>query len=473
MPSKDPPSAFCICITLVVAFIFFMEPLGSLAQDRQGLGPGGRRLTKPDPPSSSTGFGSNTGFGSGSSSSSSDSPGTRCVSIQCADGTVVPCNSSCPRPATSPSSRSSPSTSEGGGYTGPQYAPPPTSRPSQVDSLREEQARREAVERQRREEFEKSKQSALKELKEVESTEIGLKGFEKGGELGLKDATDSTVLKDINSDPSVVDLRDKKKPYVLDLTVVKGANPQLSKELLGNFSETVTRRTTRSNEQAQMILRSFKTGEPPNPVKNISSLAPGDVILVAPVPMKAGLKDETKEHLKDVMISNGINFLDRWGSDNWTSPASHAAIFIGTRNGKNWYLDNTSEGPVIKDEKQFLKQYGQRRMDVATLVGQPLSQHEGQELWKGAHELRNTTSYGIRVLAHDGNDAMVCSEAARWLLVRAGRRVPETRSQNRTIAGIDTGLNKKMYVNFSPSDFYEEQQYFVIHQLGMGKQAAQ
>ncbi|MFH1718257.1 MAG: hypothetical protein ABIF19_12965 [Planctomycetota bacterium] len=471
MPIKDQPSVFLSCIALVVIFIFFIEPLGSLAQNQQGLGPGGRRLTKPDPPSSSTGFGPNTGFGAGSSSSSSGSTGTRCVSIQCADGTVVPCNSSCPRPSASPSSPSSPSTSGAGGYAGPQSGPAQPSGPSQTDSWREEQARREAEERQRREEFEKSKQSALKELKGVESTEIALKGFEKEGELGLKDATDGSALKDINSDPSVVDLRDKKKPYALDLTVVKGANPQLLKELLGNFSETVTRRTTRSNEQAQKILRSFKTGEPPNPVKNISSLAPGDVILVAPVPMKARLEEETEEHLKDVMISNGINFLDRWGSDNWTSPASHAAIFLGTRNGKNWYLDNTGVGPVIKDEEQFLKQYGQRRMDVATLVGQPLSQHEGQELWKGAHELRNTTSYGIRVLAHDGNDAMVCSEAARWLLVRAGRRVTETRNQNRTIAGIDTGLNKKMFVNFSPSDFYEEQQYFVIHKLGMGKQA--
>jgi len=32
---------------------------------------------------------------------------------------------------------------------------------------------------------------------------------------------------------------------------------------------------------------------------------------------------------------------------------------------------------------------------------------------------------------------------------------------------MDTGLNKKQFVTFSPSDFYENQQYFVVHQLGV------
>lgn len=244
------------------------------------------------------------------------------------------------------------------------------------------------------------------------------------------------------------------------------ANPaQLRGELLEPLSDAILKRTAQPNEQAQEIMRSFKTGEVPSPVKNIANLAPGDVILVAPVPMKDRLRDETKQHLKDVIISNGINFLDRWGSDNWSSPASHAAIFLGERNGKRWYLDNTSShGPVIKEEAEFLKEYGQRKMDVATLVGQPLSQREGQELWKGAHELRNSTTYGIWF-----DDKMVCSETSRWLLVRAGRAVPETQSKDKNYDLIvdNLKLNKKQFVNFSPSDFYENQQYFVIHELGM------
>ena len=51
--------------------------------------------------------------------------------------------------------------------------------------------------------------------------------------------------------------------------------------------------------------------------------------------------------------------------------------------------------------------------------------------------------------------------------MRAGRRVPETQSENKKILGIDVGLNKKQFVTFSPSDFYENQQYFVVHQLGI------
>ncbi len=267
--------------------------------------------------------------------------------------------------------------------------------------------------------------------------------------------------KDVADAPSVVDLRDKKAPYIVDLNVVKGVNPQLRQELLGNFSASIQKRTERPNAEAQKILQSFKTDEPPNPVKNIENLDPGDVILVAPVAMKAHVKDEDIHHFKDVVQSHAINLTDRWGSDNWSSPASHAAIFLGERNGKRWYLDNTlAHGPVIKEEKEFLKEYGERRMDVATLVGQPLSQREGQEIWKGAHELRNTTKYGIWA-----KDRMVCSETSRWLLVHAGRKVPETQSVDKNVLGID--LNKRQFVNFSPSDFYENQQYFVIHQLGI------
>jgi hypothetical protein len=332
------------------------------------------------------------------------------------------------------------------------------------EKLQEEERQRQTLEEQRKaQEFEESKQRALEQFKGAESSEpglkgfesskIGLKGFEKSSERGLKEDSSG-----INTDTSVVDLRGKKKPYAPDLSVVKGATPQLRRELLGNFSDIVSQRTSGANEQAQEILRSFKTGEPPSPVKNIRDLAPGDVILVDAIGWGAWFKGKTKEHLKDVALSQGIRFFDGWftGSE---SPYSHAALFLGKRNGKNWYLDNTSAGPIIKDEKEFLKQYGQRRMDVATIVGQPLSRHEGEELWKGAHELRKTAvySYGMKFLPHGGNDAMVCSEASRWLLVRAGRRVPETRSDN----------IKKRFVNFSPADFYEEQQYFVIHELGM------
>ena len=350
--------------------------------------------------------------------------------------------------------------------------------------IQEQERKHEADAKLRQEKFEQDKQNVLNSMKGITEGELGLKDIGAGG-LGVKDLgnTDAAPLglKEIGKptgDASVVDLSDKKKPYAMDLDTVRGVNiggirvqrgvadpTRLREELLSNFTGIVHQRTEMPNKQVQEIMRSFRTSEPPNPVKNITNLTPGDVILVGLTPMKGRLTDEDKEHLKDVMISKSINFLDRWGSNNWTSPASHAAIFLGVRNGKRWYLNNTSgHGPVIMEESAFLKEYGGRRMDVATLVGQPLSQHEGQELWKGAHELRNTTSYGIWA-----DDKMVCSEASRWLLMRAGRRVPETQSEDAKVFGIDTRLNKKDVVKFSPSDFYEEQQYFIVHQLGMGQ----
>jgi len=312
----------------------------------------------------------------------------------------------------------------------------------------------------KQEEFERDKRNALNNMKGAAEGELGLKSDDNGG--GLKEIGDSSVLTP----------QDKKKPYVknLDIDIVKVqpgvSNPaQLRRKLLSNFPNTILNRTDQPNKQAQEILRSFKTKEPPSPIKNIADLAPGDVILVAAWPWK----DRNKAGYSEVAKSIGINFMDQWGSNNWSSPASHAAIFLGERNGKRWYMDNQVKGgPVIKEEKDFLKEYGARKMDIATLVGQPLSKHEGEELWKGAHELRNTTTYWPSKVSHAGSNdpGMVCSESSRWLLMRAGRRVLETQSENAKILGIDTGLNKKQFIDFSPSDFYENEQYFVIHQLG-------
>ena len=252
------------------------------------------------------------------------------------------------------------------------------------------------------------------------------------------------------------------------ITVQEGVEnaAQLRRDLLSDFSVRISDRTATPNEQAREILGAIAGENKPAPVKNIEKLAAGDVILVAPYTAD----DHKKAGAWNFGVSNGINLLDRWGSNNWSSPASHAAVYLGEKNGKRWYFDNTGKGPVILEEGKFLQDYGVRNMDVATLVGQPLSMHEGEEIWKGAHELRNTMSYGPSQFMNWGPDyAMVCSESSRWLLVRAGRRVPETASPDAKVAGLDSGLNKNQFVKFSPSDFYTTTQYFVIHRLDVNK----
>jgi hypothetical protein len=307
--------------------------------------------------------------------------------------------------------------------------------------------------RQEQELFEKAREEAF--TSNHENLMKGLKGGTPAGTTALKTETITEVpLKSYSSSPAI-------GLKTGDTATAENADnsPQQRQELLGKLSDTIRERIDKPNEQAQEIITSLKTKAPPSLVKSIDNLAPGDVILVAAIP----LEDYKKAGVWEVGKSNAINLLDQWGSNNWSSPASHAAIYLGVRNGKRWYLDNTSEhGPVIKEEGYFLKEYGQRQMDVATLVGQPISQHQGEEIWKAAHELAKMISYGIWA-----NDKMVCSETSRWVLVRAGRRVPETQSENRKILGVDIGLNKKEFVNFSPSDFYNNEQYFVIHPLSM------
>jgi len=292
----------------------------------------------------------------------------------------------------------------------------------------------------------KAKQEAFEKLKQ--ETVRNMKGVG-GGEAKPLDLKRSLAI-----DFDAV----KVQAGVVDPVELRGA-------LLQDLSGTIRERTGRPNAQAQVILKSFRMKEPPSPVKSIVDLAAGDVILVAPVP----LKDGKTAGLGDVLVSNSINLLDRWGSDDWSSPASHTALFLGERDGRRWYLDHTSDGPLIMDEVSFLKTYGARRMDVATLVGQPLSRLEGDDLWKAAQDLLKTAKYGPSRIMNFGNNRMVCSEAARWALVRAGRWVPETQNGSAKILGVDTGLNKKSVVSFSPSDFYGNQQYFVIHGLSIQK----
>ncbi|MFH0732347.1 MAG: hypothetical protein V2A72_05450 [Candidatus Omnitrophota bacterium] len=346
----------------------------------------------------------------------------------------------------------------------------------QQNALEEQRRKAQEAQRLKQEEFEKNKQAALQRMKGITENEMGLKGMDTGIESEPESAgqtkSGALGLKPLFEKPTKATPVDTaaKGPLTLatGIEVQDGVSDpeQLKKDLLGNFSDAVAERTSQPNEQVQEIMRSFKMKEPPSPIKNITNLAPGDVILVAAFP----LKDLRKAGLWNVGSSNVVNMLDRWGTDGSKSPASHSAIFLGERNGKRWYLDNTSShGPIIMEEEAFLKEYGERQMDVATLVGQPLSKEEGDLLWKGAHEERNTTTYWpskIRNFFTPSDQSKVCSETVQWVLLRSGRRVPDSKNENAKILGIDTPLNKEQFVTISPADFYANEQYFVVHKLG-------
>lgn len=237
-------------------------------------------------------------------------------------------------------------------------------------------------------------------------------------------------------------------------------NPeQLKQDLLGDFAYQVQRRELEPNREATAIQHGLTIKEPPSPVKNLQELASGDVILVGvePDPKKTG----------DWLISRAVVLGDRFGSGDWESPSSHTAVFLGERNGKRWYMDHVSEtGTVILDEEAFLKKYGHRELNAAA-VAQPLSKKQGDELWDAAHYLADNrknnglidkNNYGVT-----GDNNMVCSEAARWVVMRAkGRYMPET----------DNKAEKAVGIKFSPQDFYDHEQYFVVTPLSAERAAA-
>jgi hypothetical protein len=97
----------------------------------------------------------------------------------------------------------------------------------------------------------------------------------------------------------------------------------------------------------------------------------------------------------------------------------------------------------------------------AASIAQPLLKEKAEELWETAKEMNkkrldnagiiDKTNYGLYFKKN-----MVCSEAARWVLVKIGRNAPETRSKTKKWLGR---------IDFGPADFFAEQPYFLITPL--------
>jgi hypothetical protein len=293
------------------------------------------------------------------------------------------------------------------------------------------------LDKESREAFESNHDTLVKSLKGS--------GAEKNrvNPLNLKSSGNASALSLKSSTPS---------------TSINTVNPELHRELLTDVSATIKARGSSPSREGSEILQSLKTNKPSRLDQDpFANLAAGDVILVD----RISFEDRDKYGWKETALSQGINFADRLASSNYTSQASHVALFLGERNGKRWFLNNTTEhGPVIIQESEFLRLYSGRDMDVARLIGKPISKEEGEQIWKAAHEQRNTKEYGIW-----SKDRMVCSESARWALLSTGRDIPEQNVGDIKLLGAQSGVNKKDFVNFSPADFYASWQYFIIRPL--------
>lgn len=213
------------------------------------------------------------------------------------------------------------------------------------------------------------------------------------------------------------------------------------------------------NKWSKGIMNSLQNNAPPLPFKKFDELEPGDVILLAPNDNDLGGQA--------VKLGTQLTDLSR------ASDASHTITYLKEVNGKKIFLDNMpGEGPKIKTEEQIHREYDSRDASVAKSaingVAQPLKPDEAQRLYEKALELAKKeldsekgiaysvfgqTNYGL------GKDNLVCSGASWELLKSTGRELPISRSWIINTTGID----------FSPADFYNNTQYFLVTPLSMSK----
>ena len=245
-----------------------------------------------------------------------------------------------------------------------------------------------------------------------------------------------------------------------ELTETKAQLQKMDPATMERQRALISRRIAPPNPWCNSIRRSLKIKAPPLPDKAFAQLQPGDVLLVAPE------DDLSLEAWK----GHYLRLVDKLSSWEWQSRASHTCIFLREVKGKKFFMDNIpGEGPRIKTGDEIVDEYGSRAIDVARPkrigVAQPVSKVDGDKLWAAAREL------GIRELAAErerpgnwidktnyglyGDDNMVCSEASRWALIRAGLQIPNTESPFKKLVGV----------YFGPANFYSQEQYFLISPL--------
>jgi len=211
--------------------------------------------------------------------------------------------------------------------------------------------------------------------------------------------------------------------------------------------DLIVQRIKEPNKWSGSIYASLKTKAPPLPYKKFDELEPGDVLLIYPDG-----------------FNKAITLIDNLVSDS-ESLASHTVIFLREVDGVKHFMENVpGKGPHIITESQVIAEYGARGADVARLA-QPLNEHEAKKLYSAALEMAaanrkdvkgsffsDTTNYGAW-----GKDNVVCSEAdwALLNLARPGASVPKTDDKIKSAAGVD----------FSPADFYDNDQYFLVSPL--------
>jgi hypothetical protein len=219
---------------------------------------------------------------------------------------------------------------------------------------------------------------------------------------------------------------------------------EMSAAWMESQRKLIQQRLEEPNKWCSAIYKHLTMKEPPLPWKKLDELQAGDVLLIRGTKAITGV---------DNLLSSGDN----------ASHASHTVSYLKEVNGVKLFLDNQpGKGPKIILEDEFLKEYGPRGAEVAKLA-QPLNAKEAKQLFEAAEKMADKNSKEIAdnwfvtpLLGTNygawGKENVVCSEAD-WALINAtGRNIPKSGDRMKVGLGID----------FSPADFYNNEQYFLV-----------
>jgi len=360
------------------------------------------------------------------------------------------------------------------------------------NSAAEAEAQRLKQEQQRQEQERADRENKEAFTKGQNKLMGGLKG---GASTGLSlhtSGTTSLPLKDGRAGSPVLGLKTSNPPALKTGSANDEAQAEqdefekMNAAWMKKQKQLFEQRLQEENRTAHAIYRSFKTNAPP-PLfeRKYDEMQPGDVLLITPEEWTGTLVmagDNVASYkfrdLVDIAHDNLPRLLQNKVKDELKTgaPFSHTVIYLKTVNGKKLFLDNQrAEGPRILSEEQFLGTYASRGMMVAALA-QPLNKAEGDSLMKAARHLAlkqkidsihkanslnpiyliDKTNYG------SGWSDMVCSEASRWALMKAGRQIPPT----------DDRIKRKLGIEFSPADFLKSEYFIVTEMKGMPKAPA-
>jgi hypothetical protein len=365
----------------------------------------------------------------------------------------------------------------------------------EAEQERRQQEQEQKKQRKEQEMFEKAKNEAF--TSDHENLMQGLKGRPSGppsgapgapGALSLHSGTGTTSLplKDGHAGPPATGLKTSNTQALKTGDEAKAEQEQfetMNAAWMKNQKQLFEQRLQEGNLTAAAIRRSFTTNAPP-PLfeRKFDELQPGDVLLIAPNDIlgKAVMWGDKLASFKfrGDLVHDNLSQLQGQVKDEFKNgaPFSHTVIYLKTVNGRKWFLDNRPfEGPRILTEEEFLGKYSQHEIMVAALA-QPLNPKEGDDLWKAARQLalrqkvdsiNNANSLNPMNHLHNTNygpwgQDMVCSEASRWALIKAGRQIPLT----------DDQIKRKLGIDYSPADFLNSEYFIVTELKGMPKAPA-